>query len=161
MAAAAKITVKYADNVETLPLGAGGSLTTEAIDDVLALTFVYPSGRLALTLAPIKGVDFRSVDQTTLVHADAAGTFTGLVAGGAYYAFVIEDGDEKAKYEEAQRRRAADAAKGAASGAPAKVGESCSCIEGNPCAVPDNCKDWDNRLVVAQRVMDEKKKRRA
>ena len=160
---AAQITVKYADNVETLPLGPGGSLTTEAIDDVLALTFVYPSCRIALTLTPIKGVDFRSVDQTTLVHADAAGAFHGLVAGGAYYAFVIEDGEEAAKYEEAQRRRAADAAKGAAAGggAAAKVGESCSCIEGNPCAVPDNCKDWDNRLVVAQRVMDEKKKRKA
>jgi len=160
---ASTVTVKYADNVETLPLGAGGALTTEAIDDVLALTFVYPSCKIALTLTPIKGVDFRSVDQSTLVHADASGTFKGLVPGGKYFAFVIEDGEEKAKYEEAQKRRAAEAAKAAAGGggAAAKVGESCSCIEGNPCAVPDNCKDWDNRIVVAQRVMEDKKKRKA
>jgi len=157
---ASSITVKYADNVETLALGAGGTLTTEAIDDVLALTFVYPNCKIALTLAPIKGVDFRSVDPSTLVHADAAGSFKGLQAGAKYFAFVVEDGEEKAKYEEAQKRRAAEAAKGGAGAGAVKSGESCSCIEGNACAVPDNCKDWDNRLAVAARVMDEKKRRK-
>ena len=157
----ASITVKYADNVETLPLGDGGTLTTEAIDDVLALTFVYPQCKIALTLAPIKGVDFRSVDASMLVHADAAGRFSGLQAGGKYFAYVIEDGEEKAKYEEAQKRRAAEAAKdGAGAGAAAKSGESCSCIEGNPCAVPDNCKDWTNRIAVAAKVMEDKKRRK-
>ena len=89
---ASTITVKYADNEEKLPLGAGGTLTTEAIDDVLALTFVYPKCRIALTLSKIKGVDFRSVDVSTLVHADAAGQFSKLEAGKVYYAYVIEDG---------------------------------------------------------------------
>mmetsp|Transcript_21276 Transcript_21276/g.60597 ORF Transcript_21276/g.60597 Transcript_21276/m.60597 type:complete len:187 (-) Transcript_21276:2754-3314(-) len=27
---------------------------------------------------------------------------------------------------------------------------SCSCLEGNPCAVPYNCKDWPNRFKVAE-----------
>ena len=156
---ASTITVKYADNVETLPLGPGGALTTEAIDDVLALTFVYPNCKIALTLAPIKGTDFRNVDQSTLVHADAAGNFAGLQAGGKYFAFVIEDGEEKAKYEEAQKRRAAEAAAGGGKEVK-KSGESCSCIEGNPCAVPDNCKDWDNRIAVAAKVMEDKKRRK-
>jgi len=153
------ITVKYADNIETLPLSAGGSLTTEAIDDVLALTFVYPNCKIALTLSQIKGVDFRSVDTSTLIHADASGVFSGLEGGKQYFAYVIEDGEEKLKYEEAQKKRAAAAASSNSSG-PTKVGESCSCIEGNPCAVPDNCKDWDNRIAVANRVMEDKKKRK-
>jgi hypothetical protein len=28
--------------------------------------------------------------------------------------------------------------------------ESCSCIEGNPCLDKYNCKDWENRYVVAK-----------
>jgi hypothetical protein len=28
---------------------------------------------------------------------------------------------------------------------------SCSCVEGNPCVVPYNCKDWGNRVAVARR----------
>ena len=27
---------------------------------------------------------------------------------------------------------------------------SCSCVEGNPCAVKYNCKNWNNRLEVAK-----------
>ena len=29
--------------------------------------------------------------------------------------------------------------------------EGCSCLYGNPCAVPDNCNDWRNRFEVAKR----------
>jgi hypothetical protein len=152
------IQVKYADNIETLSLGQGGSLTTEAIDDVLALTFVYPNCKIALTLSPIKGVDFRSVDTSTLIHAKDD-TFSGLEGGKLYYAYVIEDGEEKAKYEEAQKKRAAAAATVSNIG-NVKTGESCSCIEGNPCAISDNCKDWDNRIAVAAKVMDDKKRRK-
>ena len=28
---------------------------------------------------------------------------------------------------------------------------SCSCLFGNPCAVPENCKDWHNRFDVAKK----------
>jgi len=38
----------------------------------------------------------------------------------------------------------------------ASSGESCSCIEGNPCAVPDNCHNWPNRYEVAKRVREDK-----
>ena len=30
-------------------------------------------------------------------------------------------------------------------------GEGCSCIWGNPCAIPDPCKDWHNRFEVAKK----------
>uniref|UniRef100_A0A7S1XRL9 Uncharacterized protein n=1 Tax=Phaeomonas parva TaxID=124430 RepID=A0A7S1XRL9_9STRA len=33
--------------------------------------------------------------------------------------------------------------------------ESCSCIEGNACAVPDGCKDWANRFEVARAAREE------
>ena len=33
---------------------------------------------------------------------------------------------------------------------------SCSCIEGNPCAVKYNCKDWANRYEVARKVRQNK-----
>ena len=29
--------------------------------------------------------------------------------------------------------------------------EGCSCLYGNPCAVPEHCKDWRNRFEVARR----------
>lgn len=31
---------------------------------------------------------------------------------------------------------------------------SCSCIEGNPCAVPYNCKNWDMRFEVARKARE-------
>jgi hypothetical protein len=34
-------------------------------------------------------------------------------------------------------------------------GESCSCVAGNPCAVPDNCKDWPRRFEVARAAREE------
>lgn len=33
---------------------------------------------------------------------------------------------------------------------------SCSCVEGNPCAVPYNCRSWDNRFDVARKAREEK-----
>ena len=33
--------------------------------------------------------------------------------------------------------------------------ESCSCLEGNPCAVPENCKDWSRRFEVARAARQE------
>jgi hypothetical protein len=33
-------------------------------------------------------------------------------------------------------------------------GASCSCVEGNPCAVKYNCKNWANRFEVARKVRD-------
>jgi hypothetical protein len=33
---------------------------------------------------------------------------------------------------------------------------SCSCVEGNPCAVPKNCRDWPNRFDVARAAREEK-----
>ncbi|GBG32966.1 Malignant fibrous histiocytoma-amplified sequence 1 [Hondaea fermentalgiana] len=42
-----------------------------------------------------------------------------------------------------------------ADGIMVQDGASCSCIEGNPCAVPYNCKDWENRIEIARRARAE------
>ena len=37
-------------------------------------------------------------------------------------------------------------------------GASCSCLEGNPCAVKYNCKNWPRRFEIAKRVRERKGK---
>ena len=31
-----------------------------------------------------------------------------------------------------------------------KIVETCSCLQGEPCVVKDNCLDWTNRFAVAK-----------
>ena len=101
---------------------------------------------------------------------DAAGNFSGLLAGLEYYCVVVEDGKERARYEKEQAERSAKAmaafnarAAAAAGGAPVDRQlsiESCSCIEGNPCQTPECCQDWPGRFENARRIMEEKVKRK-
>ena len=35
---------------------------------------------------------------------------------------------------------------------------SCSCVEGNPCVAPDNCKNWARRFEIALQVRNERMK---
>ena len=35
---------------------------------------------------------------------------------------------------------------------------TCSCVEGNPCLVADNCKNWAKRFDIAMKVRAEKLK---
>ncbi len=158
------ITVRYAEYAPQLPI-ADGCLTAAAIDEELALTFVYPKCEIHLTRAPVRGIDWRTVDWARLEARDAAGAFSGLVRDTEYWAVVVEDGAERARYEREQAARAAAFAAragGGGGGQPALLREdrqlsleSCSCIEGTPCATPECCLDWSGRFENAKRVMIE------
>jgi hypothetical protein len=102
------------------------------------------------------------VDWSKLEARDEEGSFSGLLAGELYYAAVIEDGKEKEKYEQQQRERASAFAErlsrpALASEEDAQLSrERCSCVEGNPCATPENCFDFPNRFENARKVMQKR-----
>jgi hypothetical protein len=157
----------YCESAPALAI-AKGVLTVEALDEELALTFAFPKAQLHLTRQVVKGTDWRHVDLTRLEARSADGAaFSGLLAGQRYYAVVIEDGAEKEKYEAAQRERAAAfAVRAARREEDLTVDfqlslESCSCIEGNPCATPECCQDFSGRFENARRVMEDRRARRA
>jgi hypothetical protein len=146
-----------------------GTTTADAIDEELALTFVYPKCEIHLTLSPVKGNDWRSVDWSRLESRNSGGKFEGLVAGKEYYAVVIEDDKEKKRYMVEQAARSAafakESASRAAGGVPAGEDrlltlESCSCLEGSPCVDNNGCRDWSSRFENARRVMEVKGKRK-
>jgi len=163
------ITLIYDVNKHPLAISKGRT-TAEAIDEETALTFAYPNCQIHLTLQPVRGIDWKTVAWDKLEARDAAGNFSGLVAGKEYYCVVVEDGKEKARYEKEQAERGAKAlaafharAEVAAGGAPVDRQlsiESCSCIEGNACVTPECCQDWAGRFENALRIMEEKKKRK-
>ena len=167
------ITLLYDVNRHPLQI-VKGRTTAEAIDEETALTFAYPNCEIHLTRMPVRGTDWKTVAWDRLEARDAAGNFSGLVAGKEYYCVVVEDGKEKARYEKEQAARGAKAlaayearaAAGGGGGGGAPVDrqlsiESCSCIEGNPCQTPECCQDWSGRFENARRIMEEKTKRRA
>ncbi len=116
------------------------------------------------------------MDWARLEARSAEGVFSGLLAGARYWAAVVEDGAERARYEAQQRgRRAAFAARAAAAAARGGGGgggssdltvdlqlsiESCSCIEGAPCAVPEVCQDFSGRFENVRRVLEDRRQRR-
>jgi hypothetical protein len=142
LAGTGTITVAYAESRLQFPIAAG-RITAEALDEELALTFAYPSCQIHLTRAPVRGVDWRTVDWAKLEARSEDGTFSGLLKDTLYYAVVVEDGAEKAKYEEQQRQRAALFAQRSAATAAVRLEaedahvsrERCSCVEGNPVRV--------------------------
>ena len=118
----------------------------------------------------MRGIDWRTVDWARLEARDAAGAFSGLVRDTEYWAVVVEDGAERARYEREQAARAAAfaARAGGGGGQPALLREdrqlsleSCSCIEGTPCATPECCLDFAGRFENARRVMEDRKVRKA
>jgi hypothetical protein len=163
------ITVVYCESSPTFTI-AGGQLTAEAIDDTLALTHAYPGCAIHLTQAPVRGNDWRTVDWTRLEARSPEGLFSGLLAGARYWAAVVEDGAERARYEAQQRERRAAFAARAAAAAAARCSElktdyqlsleACSCIEGNPCAVPECCQDFSGRFENARRVLEDRRRRK-
>jgi hypothetical protein len=87
------------------------------------------------------------------------GEFSGLEVGRTYWVVVEEDSEEARKSEERQaqflerkKKEKDEEEKNAARnvGKGEKM-ESCSCIEGNPCADAYCCKDWKNRFEVAKK----------
>ena len=88
---------------------------------------------------------------TAMAEASQASSVGGLEIGEEYWVEVMED----AVAESAKPRTAYKAAAGSShiktgeAGAQGEDGASCSCIEGNPCAVAYNCKNWAQRFDIA------------
>jgi len=128
-----------------------GSTTAEKIDDEYALTFVMPKCKIRLTLEKNAGMN---PSDLTFVKEEPEGTYQGLEVGKTYYAYCDEDAEEKAKAEAKSRAYYADSNNNLTK--PEDVtgdrngGESCSCVWGNPCVSPYNCKNWHNRFAVAK-----------
>lgn len=138
-----EITVVYCENRPRVTISKG-CCTVEDVDEETALTFVYPKCEIHLTLSKVLGNDWRTVDWSRLEARSKEGVFSGLIAGETYYAVVVEDGEEKLKYEEQQKERAAAFGRKVQTHQLEGEGrqlslESCSCIEGNPCATPEGC----------------------
>ena len=77
----------------------------------------------------------------------------GLQVGAEYWCEVEEDPEEAGKERKGYTAPTADdSIRGAGGGGEqGEDSSSCSCIEGNPCAVKYNCKDWNNREEVARK----------
>eukprot|EP01116_Phalansterium_solitarium_P006906 TRINITY_DN19332_c0_g1_i1.p1 TRINITY_DN19332_c0_g1~~TRINITY_DN19332_c0_g1_i1.p1 ORF type:complete len:299 (-),score=30.36 TRINITY_DN19332_c0_g1_i1:22-918(-) len=133
-----------------------GTLTSDAVDDELALTFAFPNCKLHLTpTAPDPTRE--SGPAPPLIDEAPPGVFVGLETGSILWVVVEEDLEEERKAEERQRQyvermtkeRNAKAQKD--NGIKVEREESCSCVEGNPCLSQYSCKDWENRYEVAKR----------
>lgn len=146
-----------------------GELNAAIIDDLLSLSFVFPSSRLFLSeddgtghpkaTGPLDAknlLPIRLVDKTSPTN-NSNTMITGLTVGTSYWVIILEDETEKALAEKRQeeyyakkRQERENSENSTNDGIRAEKLENCSCIEGNPCAEPYNCKDWNNRFAVAK-----------
>ena len=156
-----KITIKYADYEPLLTI-VDGCITADAIDEELALTFVYPNCEIQLTQLKVIGIDWRTVDWTKLETRSKDGIFSGLIKDTVYWVALIEDGVEKKRYEKEQAQRASAFNKNTSAGTLIKEDrqltgllEKCSCLEGTPCATPECCLDYTGRYENARRCLIE------
>ena len=75
----------------------------------------------------------------------------GLEVGKEYFCDVEEDPEEAKKERKAYKAQTTDNTVSTNDGgAQGEDSASCSCIEGNPCAVKCNCKNWNGRFEVAK-----------
>ncbi|KAJ1623213.1 hypothetical protein T492DRAFT_1056657 [Pavlovales sp. CCMP2436] len=139
-----EVMVRYNHYKKTFPI-TEGVLDWNAVDDEYALSFVF------------KGAFGRAmVDTSTgLAMVQEGVLYRGLQLGTEYRCDIVED--------PAQATESKPYVPLSSSGVSGRVLESsdgdamfgdrasCSCLEGNPCAVSFNCKDWKNRLDVAKR----------
>lgn len=79
----------------------------------------------------------------------------GVELDKEYWCFVEEDPEEAKKERKSYKASGSDAVSNARriddGSGDNEDKASCSCIEGNPCAVAYNCKDWSNRFEVAKK----------
>jgi hypothetical protein len=129
-----------------------GKLSAEAIDEELALSFVFVNCKIHLCPAEDDGKN-APTSPKFLKEENNPVVFVGLEANRTYWAVVQEDPIESAASAARQSIYVASAAKHAGGGDDGLVRdriENCSCIEGNPCAQPYGCKDWANRFALAK-----------
>eukprot|EP00040_Diaphanoeca_grandis_P016662 m.86257 g.86257 ORF g.86257 m.86257 type:complete len:310 (-) comp25949_c0_seq1:16-945(-) len=119
-----------------------GSITIADVDELFSLSYGYKGDYVIHLRGP--GEDGGLLTQTDDV-------ITGLEIGHTYWCQVDEDPEEAKKEKTVYKASGNDTTVRA--GGDAVDGEdaaSCSCVEGNPCAVAYNCKNWANRFDVAK-----------
>eukprot|EP00050_Salpingoeca_kvevrii_P022494 m.127361 g.127361 ORF g.127361 m.127361 type:complete len:124 (-) comp9721_c0_seq2:59-430(-) len=78
----------------------------------------------------------------------------GLEVGREYWVTVEEDAEAEASVEKKAYKAPTTSSAIKTTDTTSLGGEdssNCSCIEGNPCAVPYNCRDWENRFEIAKK----------
>lgn len=138
-----------------------GKLTSEAVDDELSLSFVFKNCKIHLAQSETaSGADAEKEPREPIfmkeeVLDDQSIVFCGLESNCAYWACVEENSIEKEAFEKRQAEKIVPIYTGKSddddnNGIVKERQESCSCIEGNPCMSPYNCKDWANRFDLAK-----------
>lgn len=142
-----EITCKYSHYSKKFPVE-NGVLDWKLVDEEYCLSYVF-SDKALIAL----------IDQSTnqkILRNTVSNTFNGLVPGGVYEAEIeenveVEAGKTFTAYIPQTVDKMDSIRKSGNGNLDGTDGASCSCIEGNPCAVPYNCKDWNNRLEVAKK----------
>jgi hypothetical protein len=155
-------TICYSHYKKPFPI-TNGATTAAVIDAEYYLTFAFPNCKMRLSQYSPSDFSYEDdgLTQRPMLHENPEGTYHGLVVDNTYWVHVEEDSAEREAYERRQdafaaeqaKRRAEDEANEAKglSGVKQEKGESCSCIEGNPCMDSYGCKDWNNRYAVAKK----------
>jgi hypothetical protein len=127
-----------------------GRILVARLDEMFSFSAVYKGNFQTMLRGPGRGGDMLS-------HTDDSGTeFIGLENGAEYFCEVREDEVAETAARGGKEKVVFTASKGSShiKTGETEMGEdsaSCSCIEGNPCAVAYNCKDWNNRFDIAKK----------
>jgi len=136
-----QVCIKYVQYSENFTLK-DGVLSSKDIDEVYCLSSVMPGCFLHLAVR-----EFRGDQEHIYIKEDPVGTWTGLTEKMTYYLYVQQDEAAYKEDQEKMKKIWAAAGKGEAQG---RTKEGCSCLYGCPCAIPDVCLDFPNRLAVAK-----------
>jgi len=139
-----------------------GSTSSANIDEEYCLSFVFPNCKLHLSLYSPNDYSYeeKGLSSRPMMAEKPEGVYQDLVPDAVYWLHIEEDASENKAYikrqeafaqEQAVKRAAQEANENALNGLVVEKKESCSCIEGNPCAESYCCKDWTNRFEVAKR----------
>uniref|UniRef100_A0A0G4GVS3 Uncharacterized protein n=1 Tax=Chromera velia CCMP2878 TaxID=1169474 RepID=A0A0G4GVS3_9ALVE len=147
-----KVKVKYNHYNKEFPIR-DGELDFKDVDEEYFLSSVF-SEKAKITLlnkAPPEG------GKAEMEKYPDKNVWKGLEDGGNYEMLMeedeeVENAQPKTVYVASGNDKMAAMRKNMDSdGFGGTDGASCSCIEGNPCAQPYNCKDWNNRFEVAKK----------
>ena len=136
-----------------------GKVAKEYIDEEYCLSDIMPNCAIHLSALPEKKLIYEALEEGRSVFLPSSGGYIlGLEVGNSYTVFV-EQSEEALKRDQAEMALRAQSMDGAVDpNAPeplqkddGRVGESCSCIYGNPCTDEYGCKDWYNRYAISMK----------
>lgn len=136
-----------------------GKVAKEHIDEEYCLSDIMPNCAIHLSALPEKKLIYEALEEGRGVFLPSSGGYIlGLEVGNSYTVFV-EQSEEALKRDQAEMALRAQSMDGAVDpNAPkplqkddGRVGESCSCIYGNPCTDEYGCKDWYNRYAISMK----------